>query len=58
VLREIAEGRSIGWQRWFVLAQPIELSAEQIAKFAALYDDNNRPTQPLRGRSLVLEKVE
>jgi carbonic anhydrase len=44
--------------RWFVLAQPIELSAEQIAKFAALYDDNNRPTQPLRGRSLVLEKVE
>jgi carbonic anhydrase len=44
--------------RWFVLAQPIELSAEQIARFAELYDDNNRPTQPLRGRSLVLEKVE
>jgi len=44
--------------RWFVLAQPVELSAEQIAEFAAIYDHNNRPTQPLRGRSLVLEKVE
>jgi carbonic anhydrase len=44
--------------RWFVLAEPIELSAEQIAEFSAIYDDNNRPTQPLRGRSLVLEKVE
>jgi hypothetical protein len=44
--------------RWFVLAEPVELSAEQIAGFAAIYDHNNRPTQPLRGRSLVLEKVE
>ena len=44
--------------RWFVLAEPVELSAEQIAAFAAIYDHNNRPTQPLHGRSLVLEKIE
>jgi carbonic anhydrase len=44
--------------RWFVLAEPIELSAEQIAEFAEIYDHNNRPTQPLRGRSLVLEKLD
>jgi hypothetical protein len=39
-------------------AEPLERSAQQIAEFAAIYDDNNRPTQPLRGRSLVLEKIE
>jgi carbonic anhydrase len=44
--------------RWFVFAEPVALSAEQIAQFTALYDHNNRPTQPLRGRSLVLQKVE
>jgi carbonic anhydrase len=44
--------------RWFVLAEPVELSAEQIAAFTAIYDHTNRPTQPLHGRSLVLEKVD
>jgi carbonic anhydrase len=39
-------------------AEPEGLSAEQIAEFAAIYGHNNRPTQPLRGRSLVLEKIE
>jgi carbonic anhydrase len=43
--------------RWLVLTEPVELSAEQIAAFAALYDHNNRPTQPLHGRSLVLEEL-
>jgi len=43
--------------RWLVLAEPVELSAEQIAAFTALYDHNNRPTQPLHGRSLVLEEL-
>ena len=43
--------------RWLVLTEPAELSAEQIAAFTALYDDNNRPTQPLHGRSLVLEEL-
>ena len=44
--------------RWFVLAQPVALSAEQIATFTAIYDHNNRPTQPLYGRSLVLERLD
>ena len=44
--------------RWFVLADPIELSAEQIAEFTEIYDHNSRPTHPLRGRSLVLEKLD
>ena len=38
---------------WFVLAEPIELSKEQIDAFTALVDDNNRPTQSLHGRPLV-----
>lgn len=44
--------------RWFVFVDPVELSAQQIARFTALYDHNNRPTQPLRGRALALEPVE
>jgi carbonic anhydrase len=44
--------------RWFVLADPIELSADQIAEFTEIYDHNSRPTQPLHGRSLVLEKLD
>jgi multidrug efflux pump subunit AcrA (membrane-fusion protein) len=31
---------------WFVLDTPVELSAEQIARFAALYIDNARRVQP------------
>jgi carbonic anhydrase len=31
---------------WFVLDTPVELSAEQIARFAALVGDNARPLQP------------
>ena len=31
---------------WFVLDTPVELSAEQIARFAALIGDNARPIQP------------
>jgi carbonic anhydrase len=36
--------------RWFVLRQPVELSAAQIARFRALFPINNRPVQPLNGR--------
>jgi carbonic anhydrase len=43
--------------RWLVLAEPVELSAEQIAAFTALYDHNSRLTQPLYGRSVVLEEL-
>jgi len=36
--------------QWFVLKEPIELSAEQIEAFARLYPDDVRPVQPLNGR--------
>ena len=39
---------------WSVYEQPIELSAEQIADYRAVYDNNNRPVQPLDGRELLL----
>jgi len=35
---------------WFVLRQPIELSAAQIEAFRKLYSRNNRPVQPWNGR--------
>ena len=50
---------------WRVLKEPIEMSREQINAFVALLDHsccplngNNRPTQPLNGRSLKLDKKE
>lgn len=40
--------------KWFVLKQPVQVSAAQIAAFAHLYPDDVRPPQPLNGR-VVLE---
>ncbi len=37
---------------WLVLAKPMTLSKEQIAKFAAIYPNNARPVQPLNGRTV------
>lgn len=39
--------------RWVVLAEPIEMSAEQIAAFQALFPEgNSREIQPLNGRTI------
>lgn len=35
---------------WFVLKTPMEVSAEEISTFAALYPHDVRPPQPLNGR--------
>jgi len=35
---------------WFVLKTPVDISAEQIGAFAALYPHDVRPPQPLNGR--------
>jgi carbonic anhydrase len=35
---------------WFVLKTPVEVSAKEIAAFAALYPHDVRPPQPLNGR--------
>jgi methyl-accepting chemotaxis protein len=40
--------------KWFVLKQPVSASREQIRQFAALFGHNERPVQPLNGRSVVL----
>lgn len=44
--------------KWFVMSTPIELSAEQIAKFRAIIKGNNRPTQSLNGRKVASDHVE
>jgi carbonic anhydrase len=36
--------------KWFVLRNPVEVSAEQIEAFAKLYPHDARPVQPLDGR--------
>lgn len=37
--------------KWFVMADPVELSDAQIAAFTALYPANERPLQALNGRA-------
>ena len=39
--------------RWFVLSEPISMSAGQIAKFEAAAAPNARPVQPLNARLLI-----
>jgi carbonic anhydrase len=41
---------------WLVLEEPVTLSKEQIAKFAAIYPNNARPLQPLNGRVVAKSK--
>ena len=38
---------------WLVLATPMTLSKEQVAKFAAIYPNNARPVQPLYNRAVL-----
>jgi carbonic anhydrase len=44
--------------RWFIMAEPVELSAAQIGAFEAAYDANNRPLQPLNDRPVVLDAAD
>jgi carbonic anhydrase len=37
---------------WIVLAEPVEVAADQLARLRARYSGNNRPVQPLNGRQL------
>jgi carbonic anhydrase len=39
--------------RWLLLKTPIEASQEQITRFREIYFGNNRPTQPLHGRTVI-----
>jgi len=38
---------------WFVLKTPVEISEAQLKRFANVYQDNARPTQPLNGRTVT-----
>lgn len=40
--------------QWYVLAEPVEASADQISKFAKIFPNNNRPVQILFNRRIVL----
>ncbi|WP_236671769.1 carbonic anhydrase [Enterococcus sp. BWB1-3] len=42
---------------WYVMKNPVEVSAEQIESFKKLYSHNNRETQPLNER-VILEYTE
>ncbi len=39
--------------KWFVMKNPIEVSAGQIEKFTKTVSENNRPVQPLNGRFVL-----
>jgi carbonic anhydrase len=41
---------------WMVLATPVELSKVQIEKFQAIIHGNNRPVQPLNGRTILVSE--
>ena len=44
--------------RWFVLTTPVELSEAQISAFNTILHGNNRPTQPLGERELLVDSAE
>jgi carbonic anhydrase len=41
---------------WYVLKRPVSLSGDQLARFAKLYPNNARPTQPVNGREILATK--
>ncbi len=43
---------------WFVIADPISLSKEQIRNFTALYSGNARPLQPRNAREIFFERFD
>ena len=40
---------------WFIMIHPVEMSAEQIAAFQAIYDGNHRPVQPVNDRTILAD---
>ena len=41
---------------WFVLKTPVTISKKQVATFAAIYPYDERPTQSLNGRTVLVSK--
>ena len=44
--------------KWLVMSTPIELSREQIGTFTNIISGNNRPVQPLNGRTVLTDAVD
>lgn len=42
---------------WHVMANPIEVSAEQLAAYESIFSGTNRPVQDLNGRDIILEET-
>jgi len=42
---------------WIIMTTPIQLSSEQVGAFTRLIKDNNRPVQPLNGRTILTDDV-
>ncbi len=42
---------------WLLAVEPIELSADQIAAFTAIFQGNNRPVQSLNDRTVFVDRV-
>lgn len=43
--------------QWLIIGEAASASEAQLAAFRALYDDNFRPTQPLEGRSVLVQSA-
>ncbi|MFX0203366.1 MAG: carbonic anhydrase [Candidatus Hodarchaeota archaeon] len=43
--------------RWFVFVEPIQMSIKQIEAFRRIFHGNNRPTQPLNNRVLLVDDL-
>jgi carbonic anhydrase len=41
--------------KWNLMVNPVSISQEQLDGLRAIHDGNNRPTQPLNGRPVVLD---
>lgn len=41
---------------WLTLKEPVEISAQQLQRYKALFSDNMRAAQPLNGRRVVLSQ--
>ncbi len=39
--------------KWNVMVEPVEMSKTQLAAFRSIFEGNNRPVQPLDGRSFI-----
>jgi carbonic anhydrase len=43
--------------RWFLMTSPVEISDAQLNAFRAAYEGNNRPIEPLDGRTLRIDST-